>query len=550
MRTFTIRTLSASIIEEAASATELVGVTNGGALVGVVVPIDERTVQRVIRRDRGEIAASIAEGEAELASGARLPRLADVLNEPPAQPRAESGGQRAGLTRVTIRELSGSRIEQAGAAGEVLLVMRERVALALLVPVTAHWVEDLVERNVAEFLDGGSDRIHAGGGGQGSAMHYRDESQSPIRRSQHRPQNRELLKQRVAGIKIISDPPDGRQRLVGVVTNMLAKVVAGPIEMPLETMDEVVVFNKILILVDELSALMGADDRLVGVGLEIGGHVHDGRVIYSANIDSASARWDHFPLAERLSDSLKLPVILQNDANALAVYELRFRGIDDLDLAVVLVTDSGVGCGLVLNGHVYHGVRGMAGELGHVPVGFNEGATVKCRCENPGCLEGIATPRAMQLSLWERGFEGTYEDALHMPEDERVRAVFEDGGAAMGRATAALINLLNLSAIVFYAPQHLFGLPRQFRIDTDVSVTGAARHYMNAMMADPCPELLHRRRGRLPLHCADVDRRERSGRGGGVLDTARHQAPGLDRRLRLRLVRLRDLSRGLFRTSW
>lgn len=464
MHTITIRRLSAPAIEQAAANAELVGVTSDGALVGVLVPADSHTVQRIIDRDREDIAASIAEAEAELAAGGRLTTLADLLDETP----RPGVGRQPTYTRLTIRELSGSRIQEASEAGEILIVMRERVVLALLVPVTAKWVEELVERNVTDFLNGRDNpprKVTAG-------------LSAPVERHPHRALIRYGHRRRAFGIKIIGDAPDDAMRLVGVVTNTLANVVAGPVERPLPSMREVEVFDEILALTDELSALLEPEDELIGLGLEIGGHVHDGRVIYSANAN----KWDRFPLADRLSESLKLPVILQNDANALAVFERRFHGIDDNNFAVVLVTDSGVGCGLVLNGHVYHGVRGMAGELGHIPVALGRDDSIKCRCENPGCLEGIATPQAIEFSLMNHhGYRGTYEDALHAEGDDTVGGVFEQAGAAMGRAVSTLINLLNLSAIVFYAPQSLFGMARPFRIDADIPLTGAAKHYMSAM---------------------------------------------------------------------
>jgi len=466
MRTITIRKLSAPAIEQAASNDELVGVTSDGALVGVLVPTDSHTVQKIIEKDRGDIAASIADAEAELAAGGRLTTFADLLDETP-RPGA---GRRPTYTRLTIRELSGNRIHEASEAGEILIVMRERVVLALLVPVTAKWVEELVERNVTSFLSGRDAPVPA------AVAH------APVSAGDRHPhraltRSRYHQRRRAIGVKIFGDAPHDAMRLVGVATDTaLANVVAGPLERPLTSMDEAVVFEEILALADDLSTQLDPQDELIGVGLEIGGHVHDGRVIYSAN-----AQWDRFPLADRLSESLKLPVILQNDANALAVFERRFHGIDDNNLAVVLVTDSGVGCGLVLDGHVYHGVRGMAGELGHIPVGLDGDQAAKCRCENPGCLEAVATPRAIQVALMEHQYGGTYEDALRAEDDDTVRDVFEQAGAAMGRAVATLINLLNLSAIVFYAPPSLFGMPRPFRLDADIPLTGAAKHYMTTM---------------------------------------------------------------------
>ena len=300
---------------------------------------------------------------------------------------------------------------------------------------------------------------------------------------------REFLQQRAIGIRILADAP-GQGRLLGVVTDMLARVVANQIELKLESFDEAESFAQILSLVDDLGAQIGTDERLVGVGLEIGGHVYQGRVVYSAN-----AKWGQLPLEDRLTDVLRLPVVLENDANALAIYERRFEGIPEDSLAVVLLTHFGVGCGLILDGQVYRGIRGMAGEVGHVPIvgPANGGPQLLCRCGNDGCLECVATPSAIEENLKKAGFEGDYEDALRSADVDEVGQAFKSAGAALGRAVATIINLLNPSAIIFYGPSDLLGQSREFHIgrkvqsgefhtDDDPSPTGAAHHYAAALV--------------------------------------------------------------------
>jgi predicted NBD/HSP70 family sugar kinase len=286
---------------------------------------------------------------------------------------------------------------------------------------------------------------------------------------------REFLQQRVIGIRIIADAP-GHGRLLGIVTDMLARVVADQIELKLESFDESKSFAQILTLVDDLRAQIGTDERLVGVGLEIGGHVYQGRVVYSAN-----AHWGLLPLEDRLADVLRLPVVLENDANALAIYERRFEGIAEDSLAVILLTYFGVGCGLILDGQIYRGVRGMSGEIGHLPIsGVANRGEVPCRCGNDGCLERIATPSAIEEDLKTAGFEGGYEVALESATVDEVSKAFKFAGAALGSGAATIINLLNPSAMVFYGPSDLLGQSREFHID---SPAGAANDYAGAMVA-------------------------------------------------------------------
>jgi predicted NBD/HSP70 family sugar kinase len=393
---------------------------------------------------------------------------------------------------VSIRELSGARLEEAARDGQALLVSSGRVTLALLIPITPSWLERLVEGAVSRFIDGdspnGAGRPDREVGDFPQDAVFPSAGQSPASavgmvtpKGEVPPQQaslgREILLQRAIGIRIIADPADSQSRLQGVVTDMLAQVVGRPLERELKNMDEGHVFAAILSLIDDLRAYIALEERLIGVGLEIGGHVHDGRVIYSAN-----AHWGGFPLADRLNAVLGLPVVLENDGDALAILERRFDGVPEDNLAVILLTYVGVGCGLVVDGHVFRGSTGMAGEIGHIPLASGNGDSL-CRCNNHDCLECAATPRAIDEALRESGFEGGYRAALHaITSRDDVRERFEVAGAALGRGAATVINLLNPSAIVFYGPPELLGASREFRMGTDPRSEGNAHPYVAAMV--------------------------------------------------------------------
>jgi predicted NBD/HSP70 family sugar kinase/antitoxin (DNA-binding transcriptional repressor) of toxin-antitoxin stability system len=478
MRTASIRELSGDLITELTSRGENLGITNKGALAGVLIPLTKETVQRITHQDAAGLATSLRQAEAEMEAGERLTTLSELAADSATQ------GTRPGFSRVGIRELSGRRLEQAAQAGEALVVTNGRVMIALVIPVTPAWVERLIEGSIARFL--GADMPEApvlgnqmpSSVGDGRAMPHTPQGAplagTPVREAVVR----DILHRRAIGIRIIADAPDERERLVGVVTDPLAHITAGPVELPLENIEEGHVFSQILTLVDRLRGEIEVGKHLIGVGLEIGGHVHQGRVVYSPN-----ARWDHFPLADQLTESLGIPVVLENDANALAVHERWFHGIDADRFAVVLVTPLGIGCGLVIDGRVYRGGQGMAGELGHVPVEFGTSETVKCRCMNPGCAEGVATPRAIENTLPEYGFTEGYERALASSHLDSVKTVFELAGAGLGRAVSNVINLLNPEKIVFYEQTGLLGQPRTFHIESNAPASGVPRIYTGAMIA-------------------------------------------------------------------
>ncbi|NNE74378.1 MAG: ROK family protein [Acidimicrobiales bacterium] len=122
-------------------------------------------------------------------------------------------------------------------------------------------------------------------------------------------------------------------------------------------------------LVDTLTAVVAGLERSTGtaptaVGVGIAGIVTADAVRYSPNIPGVI----EYPLRAELADRLGLPVVLGNDANAMAVAEHRVgagRGVDDL-LLVALGT--GIGTGFILDGRLYRGAHGFAGEAGHMVV--------------------------------------------------------------------------------------------------------------------------------------------------------------------------------------
>ena len=128
-----------------------------------------------------------------------------------------------------------------------------------------------------------------------------------------------------------------------------------------------------------------------GVGISIPGLVTPatGNVIFVPYF-----KWRDLPIGEMISQATGLPVIIDNDANAVALAELWFgrpEVRDARDFIFVLVAD-GVGTGIIFDGQVYRGVRGAAGEFGHMIVGSN--APVLCSCGNDDCWEAFASERA------------------------------------------------------------------------------------------------------------------------------------------------------------
>ncbi|MGY3339384.1 putative NBD/HSP70 family sugar kinase [Streptomyces filamentosus] len=187
-------------------------------------------------------------------------------------------------------------------------------------------------------------------------------------------------------------------------------------------------------------------DKVIGVGLGVPGPID----VSSGTLGSTSILpgWSGINPAEELSARLGVPVHVDNDANLGALGELVWgsgRGVRDL--AYIKVA-SGVGAGLVIDGRVYRGPGGTAGEIGHITL--DESGPV-CRCGNRGCLETFTAARYVLPLLWpSHGSDLTLERVVQLARegDPGCRRVIADVGRHIGSGVANLCNLLNPSRVV------------------------------------------------------------------------------------------------------
>lgn len=206
-------------------------------------------------------------------------------------------------------------------------------------------------------------------------------------------------------------------------------------------------FDRAEQLVRRLAEGVGADrGKIAGVGLGVPGPID----LQSGTLGSTAILpgWRGTRPAEELQARLGVPVHVDNDANLGALGELTWgsgRGVRDL--AYIKVA-SGVGAGLVIDGKIYRGPGGTAGEIGHITL--DESGPV-CRCGNRGCLETFTAARyVLPLLQPTHGPELTMESMVRLAKegDPGCRRVIGDIGRHVGSGVANLCNLLNPGRIV------------------------------------------------------------------------------------------------------
>ena len=156
------------------------------------------------------------------------------------------------------------------------------------------------------------------------------------------------------------------------------------------------------------------------------------------------------PIGEHLSRSLGVPVLVDNDVNTLAVAESLYGAGRDFENFITVTVGRGVGMGLIVDGELYRGGRGAAGEFGHVCV---ERDGHRCACGKRGCLETVVSEPALLAAARRHRFVGKDARAEDLASKAAaghagVRQIYADAGTVLGRAVAAVAVVLNPEAIV------------------------------------------------------------------------------------------------------
>jgi predicted NBD/HSP70 family sugar kinase len=200
-------------------------------------------------------------------------------------------------------------------------------------------------------------------------------------------------------------------------------------------------------LIVELLGEAGIDEsQVIGAGMGLPGPIlqEDGVVGSSAILPG----WVGVPAVAEMRRRLEVPILVDNDANLGALAEAAFGAGQDATDLIYLKVASGIGAGLLLNGRLYRGTGGLAGELGHFLV---DPSGLVCRCGNRGCLETLAATGALvELLRRSQGEEMTVQRMLDLARagDIGCRRVIADAGRAIGRAVSMLINVLNPELVV------------------------------------------------------------------------------------------------------
>jgi glucokinase-like ROK family protein len=211
--------------------------------------------------------------------------------------------------------------------------------------------------------------------------------------------------------------------------------------------------------------------RFLGLGLSTPGTVDldKGLLIFAPNL-----HWHNVPFRQIFQEQTKLRVFIENDANAAAIAEHLFGTARQSQNFIFVFAGVGIGGGLFLNGKLYRGKNGYAGEIGHSPI-MSEPSQTICHCGNRGCWETYANQFSIiqriqaRLEVKRSSIIPKLMADQHAPlsislikqaadsGDQEAIDAFTEAGHAMGQGFAGLINIFNPEKIVLGGPLSIVG---------------------------------------------------------------------------------------------
>jgi N-acetylglucosamine repressor len=255
---------------------------------------------------------------------------------------------------------------------------------------------------------------------------------------------------------LLSVVPDSRyfiglnlaqEKFIGAIVNLKGEI-RETVELPVQDGNGQ---NALELVYQIIDRLLGTKLKpIVGISVGTPGLVNtrEGVVVNAVNLD-----WRDLPLGQLLEERYGIPVAVLNDSQATAIGEFVYGGEHTSEENLIVVNvKHGIGSGILINGRLFQGDGGGAGEIGHVVV--QEDGEL-CRCGKRGCLETVSSARAV---LGRMNFNSLDEaQAAFLAGDMKAVQVVKDAAHYLGISLANLIGILNIQKIVLTGDMPGFG---------------------------------------------------------------------------------------------
>jgi glucokinase len=202
------------------------------------------------------------------------------------------------------------------------------------------------------------------------------------------------------------------------------------------------IFGAMKTMIRELMAQAGGR-QVVGIGLGMPGLIDPTRTI---SVFSPNTGFENVPVVPEFAE-FGLPVEMDNDVRAHTVGEMKFGAGKGFDNFILMTLGTGIGSGIVLDGKLYRGSKGVAGEIGHMTL--QPGGPL-CGCGKHGCFEAIASGRNIGRRAQEAGIAGTARELFQKAAagDLRAAELVDQVAYDLGRGISIYAHLMNPQRVI------------------------------------------------------------------------------------------------------
>ncbi len=235
----------------------------------------------------------------------------------------------------------------------------------------------------------------------------------------------------------------GGTKILAALITKEGKVMARERRPTLASEGPKAVINQLFATLDALlSAQKITPSRLHSISIACAGGIDAARgvVTKSPNLPG----WIDVPLRDAVKDRYKVKTILLNDSSAAALGEYSFGVGKDTNNFIMLTVGTGIGGGIIINGKLYNGTVGSAGELGHMTIDVNGPL---CNCGNTGCLEMLASGTAMARAAKRRINQGEKSALVDMMKGKIDDITAEQIGVAARAGDKLASEIINEAAV-------------------------------------------------------------------------------------------------------
>jgi len=277
----------------------------------------------------------------------------------------------------------------------------------------------------------------------------------------------------------------GGTKILAAVISSRGQVVAGEYYLTLADEGPQAVINRIFSAVDCLLSLGNIDlSQLDSISIAAAGAIDIGKGLVTSSPNLPG--WHNVPLRDIVKEKYKVNTFLLNDTSAAALGEHRFGAGKGVNNLVYLTVGTGIGGGIIINGKLYSGASGSAGELGHMTIDVNG---PRCNCGSIGCLEMLASGTAVAREAIRRITCGEKSSLIEIVEGKIGNITAEKvGEAAQGGDSLALEVILEAATYLGIGMVNLVNI-----FNPEMIVVGGGMAKMGDLLLEPARQVVRER---------------------------------------------------------